>query len=274
MDGSYIHCDRRGFSLIELLVTISIISLLVGILLPTLSKTKLKASFVNELNTGRQLMIAYKIYASDNNGQVLPGYRYDFPAKDRTGRSLQHPINARYPWRIAPYLGMNFEILYVNKNRKLLHSFGKDNEVNYAYGASLFPSLAVNSVFVGGDDQVLSPNKKAIKTFGNFAVIHESQATRASKLITFISARSIFQEKIVNGFYRTDPPYLNKRMWSASWNHEEEPSLFGFVHPRYNKKTVAAMFDGHAQSLSLDQTQDMRYWANNADRADWVLEKK
>ena len=40
------------------------------------------------------------------------------------------------------------------------------------------------------------------------------------------------------------------------------------------KKTVAAMFDGHAQSLSLDQTQDMRYWANNADRADWVLEKK
>ena len=30
------------------------------------------------------------------------------------------------------------------------------------------------------------------------------------------------------------------------------------------------MLDGHAEGLNLTQIQDMRYWANEADRPDWT----
>ena len=49
------------------------------------------------------------------------------------------------------------------------------------------------------------------------------------------------------------------------------PEDWGFVAPRYGRKAVAAMMDGHAQSLSLKALQDMRHWANHADRPDFTL---
>ena len=171
-------------------------------------------------------------------------------------------------------MGHSFEILYINRNRALLHSFAQNDENRYAYAASLFPSLAANSVFVGGDDLVLPPNDKAFEKFGRFAVVRDGDAQRPSELITFLSARSEFNEGMVEGFYRTDPPFLTKRLWDEEWDPAESPNRFGFVHPRYANKTVVALFDGHAEGYSLDEIQDMRHWANQADRPDWTLTKK
>ena len=261
----------QGFTLIELLVVVAIVAVLASLLLPTLHKSKERARFINEINTAKQLMLAHRMYADDNGGMVFPGYRYGFPAKGRSGQSLSHPINARYPWRIAPYLGMNFEILYVNRNRRLLHDFARDDDGRYTYAASIFPSMAVNSVFVGGDDLVLPPSELALQKFGRFCVLRESDAQRPSQLIAFLSARSTFNEKIVEGYYRSMPPYLADRQWPGQWDAQSRPETFGFVHPRYGRRTVTAMLDGHAESLGFDQIQDMRFWANQADRPDWTL---
>jgi prepilin-type N-terminal cleavage/methylation domain-containing protein len=76
--------SSAAFTLIELLVVISIIAVLAGIALPVYSTVQERGAQTKDLSNGKQIGLACKLYAADNDGK--------FPDKD--GQQADPPTTA------------------------------------------------------------------------------------------------------------------------------------------------------------------------------------
>src|SRR5215469_15215797 len=76
---------RAGFTLIELLVVIAIIAILAAVLLPVLASARQKALIAECLDNQKQLDVAWKLYAEENNEKIVGAN-----------------CSAKTDWRISP----------------------------------------------------------------------------------------------------------------------------------------------------------------------------
>lgn len=106
----------RGFTLIELLVVIGIIALLMALLIPVLGKARTSSQSVNCLANLRQIMLAFTMYANDNQ-QRLPDpvvaqesweslLKKYMPTRDvyhcQSDGGLFENLRSSYDWRDTP----------------------------------------------------------------------------------------------------------------------------------------------------------------------------
>jgi len=274
-----------------LLVVIAVVAVLISMLLPALADARLAGRQTRELAAARQLASVMLAYADDNRGRVPVGYASKamvngpMVVRNEEGERLTGEVAQRYPWRLAATMGYDFRGLY--DNDKLLNAIRREEAeyarygVNYDYIVSLFPSLGINAAFVGGSDKLQEFDAIFRKSFGRVYVERVDEVVRPTQLMAFVSARCELQALAPGlgapeGFFRVDPPYFAPgagRRWEAAYDPRTGApgANSGYVSLRYKGRAVAAMMDGHAETMTWDQLGDMRRWSDAASRADWTI---
>ena len=246
-----------GFTLVELLVVITILGLLAGISSGAYQKAISKASMASEINAGKNLIQAYQVAATENGGKLLSAY--DASAKDVKNANGQpiamSVVRARYPFRLAPYFNYQMTgVILVNRNESQIAKIMGTSGSMYDYGLSVFPAMGINRYLVGG-----YLGSGGTVQYASECIQSQGQTDKA--VIVFISAG----DPEVDGFEYVVSPQGPAGQWSsAKWKKDSDPGEYGHVAARYNGKAVCAFLDGSVRILSIDELRDMRLWSRNA----------
>jgi len=213
----------RAFTLIELLVVIAIIAILAAMLLPALSKAKIKGQAVHCMNNSRQLMLAWIQYYTDNNDQLVNNFGGLFAAVEEKNKTYNSWVNNYMTWNTTDPLGNSVTNLdgitmapfFKYSANAAIYKCAADNYVSAsqrAAGISSRPRSYSMNMFFGAN----TPGGTANAAFPNFTLFLKSgNISNPAQLFVMLDEHP---DSVNDGFLQTDP-HTDISQWSPpTWN--------------------------------------------------------
>ena len=204
---------RPGFTLIELLVVIAIIAILAALLLPALSRAQEFAKSIQCLNQLRQISLATRLYAEEN--------------EDSFPRSQHSAIaNKQLPWEraLAPWLGVRGgSTAWTNLLQNLYHCPNDQKSGHLSYGLNYYVEL-------GDEDDY--PGKP--QTWRKFAQIAKPANT---VLYTEVSIAADHVMPALSWLTTADAEN------DVAWQRHKQKSNYAFVDGHGELRAIASTFD-------------------------------
>lgn len=282
----------KAFTLVELLVVITIIALLLSILMTALAKARKLGKQIRSSSCARQLLLAYNFYSSDNDDRLLWGYPpqnvngKDVLINDNfSGYTFGYPVSSRYPWHISKYVADIWGVVYSHGKvpQRPSSSDSYSDALMKAYYLSVSPTFGLNSIYLGGHGHpfykgFIYSDGTARPNHGSHVVYKATNVRHSTRQIVFAESTMIDPTSVESetGYHLASPPHANGELWRTENNKIVKVNshrILGLPRGRYSAKTIIGFFDGHVDTLSAKELDDMTLWANKAKGKDYDFAK-
>jgi len=211
----------RGFTLIELMVVIAVIAILAGMLLPALSKAKAKAQGIYCMANGKQLILAWQMYAGDQNDRLVSNPEW---------------VPGWLDWRLSPD---NTNTLHLTGAEALLSSYTAQN-------VGIFKCPADN--FLSGTQRKAGWDKRVRSMSMNFTLGSEIDAVTTGRGVKRTARRMADMNDPAPSstwvFVDEHPDSINNGYFTVFLNDDHWEDLPASSH---NGACGFAFADGHSE---------------------------